>query len=253
MRRLSVIIVSLVWGMPCLVAISDAEDAPDSTALEDSIKAATEQLPDTAPSSIPERKTIPTVISFRETGERFKGKGTDMTFPTQVLIHESGVTLNALGSGVRKKFVFKVYEGVAYVQEGAELGDDPFQGIIAGDFAKRIHMFFERDVDMEKIQGAYRDGMKKVLGEEGWPESVAEDFETFLGYLSGEGIKDQESLSLTWVPGWGLYTDVKGQGYPPLDNPELAGALWAIWFGDKPVSKDLKKDMLRFVLDEDRD
>lgn len=181
--------------------------------------------------------------------ETFKGKGTDARFPKEVHVKSSHsqADLVALGSGVRKKFVFKVYEGVAYAEKGISLGPDPYDALIHGDFAKRIHMYFERDVDGGKIRGAYREGLDKVLGKQERPVNLVQDIEVFLGFFEDAGVKDGQTIDLVWLPGDGLYTMVNDESFPPLNSPVLASALWAIWFGKDPVSGDLKKDMLRFV------
>lgn len=184
--------------------------------------------------------------------ETFKGKGTDAMFPMEVHVKSSHseADLVALGSGVRKKFVFKVYEGVAYAEKGIDLGPDPYKTLIQGDFAKRIHMYFERDVDGGKIRGAYREGLDKVLGKQERPVNLVQDIEVFLGFFEDAGVKDGQTIDLVWLPGDGLYTLVNGESFPPIKNSILASALWAIWFGGNPVSGDLKKDMIRFVNEE---
>jgi hypothetical protein len=182
-------------------------------------------------------------------GATFKGQGTEARFPTEIRIKgsHSEADLAALGSGVRKKFVFKVYEGVAYAEKGVGLGPDPYRTLIRGDFAKCIHMYFERDVDGEKIRGAYREGLDKGLGTRDRSPTLLQDIEVFLGFFEDEGLKDGQAIDLIWLPAEGLLTVVNGESFPPLDNPELMTALWAIWFGKDPVSGDLKKDMLRFA------
>lgn len=182
-------------------------------------------------------------------GATFKGQGTEARFPTEIRIKgsHSEADLAALGSGVRKKFVFKVYEGVAYAEKGVALGPEPYDTLIRGDFAKRIHMSFERDVDGGKIRGAYREGLDKVLGKQERPVTLVQDIEVFLGFFEDAGVKDGQTIDLVWLPGDGLYTMVNGESFPPVQNPALASGLWAIWFGNDPVSGDLKRDMLRFV------
>jgi len=181
--------------------------------------------------------------------QSFSGQGTDARFPTQLVVSGPGkdVVLVATGSGIRKKMIFKVYEGVAYVEQGAELTPDPAAAFITGDFAKRILMYFERDVDGGKIREAFVEGFEKVQGGQAWPDELLAERDRFISYFEEAGVKDGQYIELTWIPGWGLYTVVAGTVKPVIDNPELASALWAIWFGDQPVSDDLKRDMLRLL------
>jgi hypothetical protein len=202
----------------------------------------------------PEEASAPARLVITGGEETFQGKGTDMVFPKEIVVSGAGqeVSMTALGSGVRKKMVFKVYEGVAFAETAVDLGKDPYSAFIEGDFAKRILMFFERDVGGGKIRGAYEDGFKKVQGDSVWSEDLLRDIDVFLGYFDDEvGVKDQETIDLVWIPGRGLHTSRGGESYPVINNPRLASALWAIWFGHKPVSNDLKRDMFRFLSEEE--
>jgi hypothetical protein len=179
----------------------------------------------------------------------FEGKGAKGPFPREVTIRLGDETwqLRALGSGVRKKFVFKVYEGILYGDASVSLGQDPFGEIIRGDWAKGIVMHFVRDVGADKIRGAYRDGFRKVLGEEKADSLLQAS--PFLSYFDRK-IKDGEEMALWWLPGHGLYTRVGNDWKPALPDSMLARALFAIWLGEDPVSKDLRRDMVRFVTAE---
>jgi hypothetical protein len=258
MRCLLAVVVALVLtgiGMPA--GSRTGSDAPDSSASDHDpapvpIDTATTDDPSETDEEIPftmDPEEIFAFIRIVPGAKTFKGKGTDARFPHRIVIEGSGedVVLSALGSGVRKKFLFKVYEGVAYAEAEADLGSDPYSTLIEGDFAKGIHMFFERDVEGKKIRDAYRDGVKKILGRGPWDPTLAQDFETFLGFFDDEGLKDGQTIDLVWLPGKGLHTVVVGEPFPPVNNRDLASALWAIWFGEDPVSGDLKKDMIRFL------
>jgi hypothetical protein len=194
--------------------------------------------------------TLRAAITLLPGEESFKGIGTDEGFPKEVMIRDSGAeaVLTALGSGVRKKLVFKGYEAVVYAEKDVDLGSDPYNAFIEGNFAKRVQMYFLRNVGGGRLRGHFRDGLKQVLGEKEWDPILVRDFETFLGFFEDDGVKKRQSIELIWLPDRGLCTIVGGESYPPIPSSDLASALWAIWLGDKPVSKDLKRDMLRFVL-----
>jgi len=205
-------------------------------------------------SSVPAQEA-PQSLVLTAGPESFQGVGTDARFATQVVVSGPGkdLVLRALGSGIRKKMIFKVYEGVAYAQDGAALEPDPAAALINGDFAKRILMYFERDVDGGKIRGAFEEGFAKVQGKETWPTELTADRDLFISFFADEGVKDGQIIDLIWVPGWGLYTTVAGEQKPVINDPALTSALWAIWFGSDPVSGDLKRDMLRLLQPEEGD
>jgi len=98
-------------------------------------------------------------------GDTVLEKSSKTEFPASITLKgsEGEVDLNALGTGLRKKAIFKVYAGCFYVDATAKLGDDPAAAAINGNFAKRIDMHFLRDVGGEKIAGAFREGIQKTL------------------------------------------------------------------------------------------
>lgn len=196
----------------------------------------------------------PQMINVTGGQDTFKGKGCDEQFPKEVKIEAAGqeFDLVAVGSGVRKKMVFKVYEGIAYADQAADLSGDPYQALIEGDFPKRIVMYMLRNVDGGKMRGAYEEGLKKTKPEAERSDSFKAAMDAFLAYFPDDSeVMDGQTIELTWIPGMGLYTMMGGVPSPPIDNVELATALWGIWFGADPVSGDLKKDMVRFVAGEE--
>jgi hypothetical protein len=194
--------------------------------------------------------TAPQILNVSPVGtETFKGKGTDQKFPEKVTIKTAGepVTLKALGSGLRKKLMFKVYEGVLYADVNALLGTDPYDALVNGDFAKRVEMHFLRDVDGGKIRETYEEGFAKTLPGDAMTPELEKDKATFLGFFTDAGVKDGQTIEITWMPGMGLYVMMPGRPCAPIADPAFARALFGIWFGPSPASTDLKSGMVRFV------
>jgi len=160
-------------------------------------------------------------------------------FPAAITLPgpDGPVDLKALGTGLRKKAIFKVYAGCFYVDAAADMGDDPAATAIAGDFAKRIDMHFLRDVGGDKIAGAFHGDLLKRL--EGRDEAV----NAFCGLFTDK-IKKGESIVLDYLPGSGLIVEQAGQELGRIEDPELIAAIWAIWFDDDPISDDLKEGLL---------
>jgi hypothetical protein len=177
----------------------------------------------------------------------FKDPSSGIVFPETVTLRDGDreFRLKAAGSGLRKKVVFKVYGAALYVDETAALGADPTASLAAGDMARRIVMTFKRDVDYGKIREAYEGGLKRVWKGQLDP-AVAPDLETFLHYFD-KGVKEGQSIELTYLPGKGLCTVVAGTSWPLVTNAKIAHDIWAVWLGDDPVSADLRRDLVRFL------
>lgn len=182
-----------------------------------------------------------------ETGsETFTGKIDELSFARTVTVSDGSYEweLSATGSGLRTKYRFKVYEAVLYASPSS-LPPATAAEIARPSVAKRIEMHFRRGVDANKMTGAFRDGFKKVLGEEGM-EPYEEQIDTFLSFFDAK-IEKEETIVLTWLPGGKLITDVRGETKPVMTDAGLSEALFLIWLGDDPVSKDLRRDLLRLV------
>jgi hypothetical protein len=172
-------------------------------------------------------------------------KRTKISFPRVLTATDALPELRLTGVGVRSKFRFKVYACAHYAASDVELGEDPLHTVSTGEFARRIVMHFVRDVEAKKIVDAYREGFEKNGYDPTSPE-LAPAVETFLTSFDRDLVKG-DVIELTVVPGVGVVTTVSGDESPPIAGARFAEGLWAIWFGDEPVSKGLREDLLELV------
>ncbi len=161
-------------------------------------------------------------------------------FPAAIALSMEGgeQQLRAAGTGLRTKWRIKVYAACFYVERSVDLGEQPYEQAIGGDFAKRIVMRFLRDVDGEKIGGAFRDGIRKTI-EEGKDEPV----DAFCGFFT-EKVRKGEEIVLTYLPGKGLAASQAGVELGEISDGAVIAAVWATWFGEDPVGKDLKRGLV---------
>jgi len=180
------------------------------------------------------------LLAAPATGDMIVEEKSGIEFPSVLALPgpDGAIQLDALGTGIRTKFRFKVYAACFYAEKGADLGEEPCEAAIRGDFAKRIVMHFLRDVDAEKIAGAYRDGIRKTL-DEGHDEAI----EGFCGLFT-EKVLEGQTIVLTQLPGKGVLAEQDGQKLGILEDGKVIAALWATWFGEKPISGKLKKGLL---------
>ena len=168
-------------------------------------------------------------------------KDSGQEFPATLTLNDpssgEAVSLRATGTGLRKKAWFKVYAACFYVRSDVELGEDPYASFIADDYEKVIVMRFLRDVGADKIANAFREGIRKTL-----PEGHDEALDAFLGLFTAP-VQNGQELTLSYTPGGGLEASQEGRPLGSLDDPAVIAALWATWFGDEPISKDLKQGL----------
>ena len=168
--------------------------------------------------------------------EVVKESSTGKSFPVQITVTHEGKTypLTLTGTTVRKKLIVKVYGMGHYMQDpprGSE--KDVVAAVLTDGKAKQLTMEFVRDVDVEKIQGAYRDGFAE--------NATAEDLtaitplvDQFLGFFT-VAVKENDRYILRWLPGGTILATVAGVDKPAIKNPTFARVLWSIWLGEDSI------------------
>jgi|GEM_PF-600884 len=169
-------------------------------------------------------------------------------FPQSIALEAGGKTFDlvATGVGLREATFLKVnvYAAASYVAVGFDGGKHPAEALVAADMPKRIVMKFVRDVGADDVSKAYREGLEKNAKNE--MKAFAEDLDAFLGFFSKD-VKVGDTMTITYVPGIGLSATHNDRSLEAIADPGLARAVWAIWFGKKPVSKNLRRDMLSLL------
>lgn len=177
------------------------------------------------------------LLSCRATAQDMvKEPSTEKSFPSEIKITYDGQehALKLTGLTVRKKFIIKVY-GVAHYMEGPLPAGtkEAFQEILTDGKAKQLTMDFSRDVTVEQIQGAYRDGFKENATAEEL-KAIQPTIDKFLGYFTRE-VKENDQFILRWLPGGTIVPIIAGQEKPALVDKTFARILWTIWFGEDSI------------------
>jgi len=144
------------------------------------------------------------------------------------------------GKGIRKRFVFEVYEIGLYLPKKTSSSEEA----ISGPGEKRVDIRMLRDVTAEQFSEALADGIRANHS-----EADAKALEPQIGQLAATMAEVKEAkkgmaIALTWN---GKATQVLIDGKPagtPIEGEEFYRALLRIWLGDKPVQDDLKKALL---------
>jgi len=161
---------------------------------------------------------------------------TGKTFPKEVTFKqgESSYTVTLTGTAVRKKLIFKVYGMAHYMQDPIKGSkSDVFKSILTDGRAKQISMEFVRDVELGKIQDAYRDGFKNNATSDEL-RAINDKINTFIGYFTKD-VKENDEFVLRWLPGGTVIAVVQGEEKPPITDLTFAKVLWTIWFGDDSI------------------
>lgn len=177
--------------------------------------------------------------------ETFKEHDLDAPLPASLTVNYGGQSWNlkALGSGLRKKYIFKVYVAALYADSGADFGPDPAAFVNSTDIPKRMVLVLKRDLDAKKIAEAISEGFIHNVWKEKPEPGLKKELDNFIAFFGGE-LKSDQTIELTYLPGVGLLTSVSGQAKPIVTEPRLARDIWGIWLGDRPISESLREELV---------
>ena len=146
-------------------------------------------------------------------------------------------TLQLNGAGIRTKFFFKVYVGALYLDKKASTAAD----VLADTGAKRVAMYWLRDVDSKRI----RDGFDDDLKANKTPARLDTQVKQFLAIFDTfKGVKEGDVIDVDFVPDTGVTVSLNGKEIGQVAGADFNDALLRVWFGDHPADEDLEEGML---------
>jgi len=160
----------------------------------------------------------------------------DVQFPDSVTAAGADLVLNGLGIRKATLLSIKVYVAGLYLPQKSR----DATAILRAGGRWQIVLRFVRDVGASDIRNALQEGFEKVAGDK--LAALGPRIETFQGRMID--FKTGQSLTVTHDPAAGVSVDVNGAAAPPIEGPDFAAALLAIWLGSKPPNEDLKTGLL---------
>ena len=150
----------------------------------------------------------------------------------------AGKTLVLNGIGIRQATIFSVnvYFAGLYLEKKTR---DP-NVVITSDAPKRIVMRFVRDVSLEDITEAYREGFEKNA--EGKYAGIKAQVEQWNGFMSE--MKDGDTMVVTYLPGKGTSVTIRDKARGTVAGHDFSRVLFRIFVGPNPPNSDLKEGML---------
>jgi len=177
--------------------------------------------------------------------------GTGIAFDSPQTI--DGISFKCLGTGLRKKFVVKVYAvafclgadkadatvAAAAAKAGGKLDGDNkafFTALRESDAAKAVDMRFVHDAGKDKIVDAFKDTLDEALGNDD-----ADGRAKFLALVDRD-IKKGDRMTLTATPDGKLTLTMAGHAASMVD-PKIAKHIWVSWIGPDAVTPGLRDDI----------
>lgn len=149
-----------------------------------------------------------------------------------------GTSYRLNGTGVRKKFIMKLYVGSLYTnqafREENEILDGPVSAVIRLDIISGL-------ITSKLMAETVQEGFEKAMGGDSSP--LQPQIDSFIGVFN-EKIDKGDSFTFVSVPGQGV-TAYKGEKeLKVIKDDYFRKILFSIWLGNDPADKNLKKDML---------
>jgi|GEM_PF-6525625 len=202
--------------------------------------------------------------------DKVKEDSTELMFERVIKFssEENAPDVVCTGAGVRKKFVVKVYGAAVYIEPEAakkilakhmpakppediedfveDLAENEayWKDFINGSFHKVIVMRFVRDVGADSIIGAYRDGFEENLEDKS--DLTKKAVKKFLSFFTDE-IKENQDMTLRFAPDGTIIVDYAGKNRGSVKSLPVARSLLKNWFGDDPISDDIKEYGMKFI------
>jgi len=158
----------------------------------------------------------------------------DVNVPDAATVGGQPLVLN--GAGLRKKFIIKVYVGALYLSQR----QSDAAAILAADAPWKVSMFMKRDVDHEKIVGAFKEGFEKNS-----PGELAQHLASLKAWEAIlVDLKEGQELAITYLPGEGTTLTAPSGKVSTVPGAAFGAAILRNWLGAHPADGDLKKGML---------
>jgi hypothetical protein len=167
-------------------------------------------------------------------------------FPVHLSVPGRATVHRLTGVGIRTRTIFKVQVyafGLYLDSAGAATQLAEWEGK-PPRFGKSLRLVMTRDVDGTDMADAFDGALRPRISH--WTDSTGvaggeEALATFRGYFSVDRLRKETELVFSWLPGDTLVTAIGGEAAGVLRDPALAWALFDVYLGEDPVSKDGKK------------
>lgn len=151
-----------------------------------------------------------------------------------------GVALTLNGAGIRSKMFFKIYVAGLYLENPATEAT----AVLADTGHKQMIMhFLYNEVGREKLVDAWNEGFAGNLSRE-QRASLAPRIEQFNAMFAT--VTKGDTIVLEYIPERGTSVTIAGEVRGAVEGKDFCDALFSIWLGEKPVTKDLKNDLLGY-------
>ena len=201
-------------------------------------------------------------------------------FPVLLRPHKNAMH-TLVSTGIRKKFIFKVYAFGLYLDQfqaqsqlekwsknnPVKLAKDKkfMAALLSGKISMTVRWVMQRDVDAEDIAEAFVESLQPRIDALLKPSKGAGEkelaqvakrmkethlaFDTFRKFFAKDEIKEGTELIFTWLPAGIFRTSVGGIQQRDVQSAVLSQAFFDVYLGTDPVTRLGREDFLAGLAD----
>lgn len=164
--------------------------------------------------------------------------------PDSARISEGGAELLLNGTGLRSRFMFRVYVGALYLEKSLAKKSAAANTIINDTGARRMALYMLRELPADQFADALEDGLKNNTAADELPKLEARVKQLRAVFDAVKIAKVGDVIVIDFVPGAGARISINGDVKTTIAGEDFSRALLRIWLGDKPADSSLKKGLL---------
>lgn len=154
------------------------------------------------------------------------------------VLESRGAKLTLNGSGVRSKYLMKMYVAGLYLTKPSK----DAKAIVAADEPMAIRLEITSGmVTQEKLLESLNEGFQKATG--GKPEPIQKEIDAFRQALK-RTINKGDVIDLVYLPGRGVNVSQNGKQLGVTPRLEFKQALFGIWLCENPADATVKRGLL---------
>ena len=156
--------------------------------------------------------------------------------PDRVDVAGKSLILNGMGIREATFLNVKVYVAGLYLE--TRMGDA--KRVLDSVAAKRLVLYFVREVTRDQVVDAWNEGFEKNAGKN--LAALQARIRRLDAWMVG--FRAHDTLSFTYVPGAGVTVAVNATTKGTIEGDDFARGLFAIWLGPEPPNASLKAGLL---------
>ena len=158
------------------------------------------------------------------------------TFPKQVQVDKKSLKRNGTGLCEWGFFQIDLYHAALYLESASK----DAKKILESKQAKRIHLYFVRDLTTKQLRKAWTAAFEVNAGRD--YKAYAKRIAQLNGWM--RDIKDGQSMVFTHKPGVGLHVRIHDTDKGTIKGDDFARMFFTLYLGDHPPDEDLEKGLL---------